>query len=312
MQIFSLAFIISVLSMMFRMAVPLIFGTIGEAFAERSGILNLGIEGMMLMGASIGFLVGLKTGNLWFGVAAAAVTGLTLGIIMAFFTVTLGAQQHVAGIGMTIFGSGAAFYIYRLNVATPGGIPPTVEPFKALEIPLLKNIPIIGPVLFRQYSLVYIALILVIVTWFIFYKTTLGLKIRAVGENAKAADTAGINVFVVRYLCLAIAGMLTAVGGAWLTLAQTGMFLPYITAGRGWVCIALVVFGFWDPLRILIGSLLFGFIDAFQLSLQAIGFRIPYHLFLMMPYLFTIIALVFVARRAIYPAELLKPYKREA
>lgn len=310
-ELLGLAFVISVLAMTFRMAVPLIFATVGEAFAERSGVLNLGIEGTMMMGASIGFLVGYQSTNLWMGVSAAALVGGLMGLLMAFLTVSVGAQQHVSGLGITIMGSGLSFYIYRISVATPGGTPPTIKPFEALHIPILGDIPVLGPVLFQQYALVYIALLAAVVGGFVLFRTKFGLNIRAVGDNPKAADTAGINVFKTRYICLIVAGALTAVGGSWLSLAQSGMFLPGMTQGRGWISIALVVFGFWNPYRIIGGALLFGGIDAFQLSLQAVGFRIPYHLFLMLPYIFTILALVAVARKASYPAALLKSYRRE-
>jgi len=309
--VITLTFAVSVLAMTFRMAVPLIFGTVGEAFAERSGVLNLGIEGMMLMGASVGYLVSYHVRDNWVGVAAAALAGAVMGLLMAFLTVSLGAQQHVAGIGTTIVGSGLSFYIYRLGVPLVSGIPPTVTPFPELSIPLLTDIPILGPVFFHHQALVYVALATVLISAFIFYRTRFGLIIRAVGENPRAADTAGIDVFRVRYLCLILAGALTAVGGSWLSIAQSRFFLPGMTYGRGWICIALVVFGYWSPLRILGGALIFGGIDALQLSLQAVGVQIPYQLFLMLPYVVTILALITVSRRAKAPAALLKPYRRE-
>ncbi len=303
--------ITGVLAMTMRMATPLIYGTLGETFTERAGVLNLGIEGMMLMGASVGFLVGFRTGDLWLGIGAAALTGVVLGLIMAFMTVSIGAQQHVAGLGLTIACSGLSFYLYRVSVSNVGGVPPHVEAFGTIPIPYLSQIPILGDVLFNQYALVYIGLILVPVSAFILFRTRFGLSLRAVGENPNAAATAGIDVFKTRYLCLIVAGVLSAIGGAWLSLAQSGMFLPGLTQGRGWICIALVVFANWSPLKVLGGALLFGGIDALQLSLQGVGWNIPYQLFLMLPYLLTIIALVAVSRRARAPAALLLSYKRE-
>ncbi|RLG58445.1 ABC transporter permease [Candidatus Geothermarchaeota archaeon] len=305
------SFWITVLAMTLRMATPLIFGSIGEALAERSGILNLGIEGMMLMGASIGFLMAYKTGNLWLAVLAAGLIGALMGLLMAFLSETIGAPQHVTGIGITILGSGLSFYLYRINVPTPGGVPPTISPFKEIKIPFLSDVPFIGQVLFSQHLLVYLALILIPISAFILYKTHIGLMIRAVGENPRAADVTGINVALIRYICTCSAGFLAGIAGSWLSLAQSNMFLPGMTMGRGWVCIALVVFGHWDPIRILGAALLFGFIDAFQLSLQAAGFKIPYHLLLATPYVMTIIVLALVARKAEYPAAMLKPYRRE-
>lgn len=173
-----LVMITSILAMAFRMAAPLIYGTIGEAFAERSGVLNLGIEGMMLMGASAGFLVGYGTGDLWLGVGAAAVVGMMLGLVMAFFTVTLGAQQHVAGLGMTIACTGLSFYIYRISIVDVGGVPPHVKPFGTIPIPYLSDIPVLGDVIFNQHALIYIGIILVPLAAFILFKTKFGLSIR--------------------------------------------------------------------------------------------------------------------------------------
>lgn len=297
-------------SAMLRMSTPLILGTIGEAFAELSGVLNLGIEGMMLMGAAVGFSVTYFTGNLWLGLLAAAAVGMLMGILMAFMTVTIGASQHVSGIGTTIMGMGLALFLHRILFGTPAS-PPQVTPFGLIEVPILSQIPVLGPILFRQYALVYIALILVPISYFVLYRTDLGLDIRAVGQNPRAADTVGINVTLIRYGCLAFAGALAAVSGAWLSISHINMFLPGMTAGRGWICIALVIFGNWAPHKILGGALIFGGIDALQLRLQALGFGIPYPLFLMMPYVFTVIALVLVARGVEYPAALLKPYRRE-
>lgn len=311
MEIFTYAFMMTFLAMTFRMATPIMLGTLGEAFAERSGVLNLGIEGTMLMGASIGFMVTLFTANLWLGVLAAMFVGMLMGLLMAFLSVTLGAQQHVAGLGITFVGTGLSFYLYRLFVAPEGGVPPTITPFRSIKILGLSDIPILGPTLFSQPALVYLALLLIPIAGFIFYRTALGLKISAVGQNPKAADTAGIDVFRIRYLCLLIAGALAGIAGAWFSMAQSSQFLPGMTMGRGWVCIALVIFCNWSPYRILGGSLLFGGVDAFQTTVAAVGILFPYRILQIFPYLFTIIVLIAVARRATYPAALLQPYRRE-
>jgi ABC-type uncharacterized transport system permease subunit len=310
-SLLNLTLIAGVLAMTVRMATPLIYGTIGETFTERAGVLNLGIEGMMLMGASVGFLVGYQSGNLWLGIGAAALTGVVLGLVMAFLTVSVGAQQHVAGLGLTIACSGLSFYIYRVSVSEVGGVAPHVAPFTTIPIPYLSQIPILGDVLFNQYALVYIGLIMVPISAFILFRTRFGLSLRAVGENPDAAATAGIDVFQMRYICVVVAGLLSAVGGAWLSLAEAGIFLPGLTQGRGWVCIALIVFANWSPLKVLAGAILFGGIDAVQLSLQGVGWNIPYQLFLMLPYVLTILALIAVSRRARAPAALLLSYKRE-
>ncbi|MDD4020826.1 MAG: ABC transporter permease [Aminobacteriaceae bacterium] len=309
-QVFTLTFLTGLLAAMMRMATPIIFGTLGEILAERSGVLNLGIEGIMLMGAMTGFLTTLSTGSLWLGVAAAAFTGIILSLLMALLAVWLGLSQHVSGIGITLFSTGLAMFIYRLAVGSPTN-PPTVQPFTRTAVPLLSSIPVIGEAFFTQYSLVYIAFLLIPAVWVLLYRTSWGLSIRTVGENPFAADTVGINVNLVRTLCLAAGGALMGIGGAFLTLAHQNMFLIDVVGGRGWISIAMVIFGNWDPVRGAAGALIFGFLDALQLRLQGLGFNVPFHLFLIIPYLMTLIALVTMSRKASAPAGLLKPYRRE-
>ena len=304
------AFISGLLGAMMRMATPIIFATLGEIIAERAGVLNLGIEGIMLMGAMTGFLVTLLSGSLWLGVLAAALVGMALALLMAFLAVYLGLSQHVSGLGITIFSTGLAMFVYRLHVGSPT-VPPTVEPFKQLAVPVLSSLPVIGPGLFHQYALTYIAWLLVPVLSIILYKTNVGLKIRTVGESPVVADTVGVNVNLTRTLCLVAGGALMGVGGSFLTLAHQNMFLMDVIGGRGWVAIAMVIFGNWDPVKGTLGALIFGFLDGLQLRLQGLGFHIPFHIFLMIPYLLTIVALIGVSRKAMVPAGLLKPYRRE-
>ena len=304
------AFIAGLMGAMMRMATPIIFATLGEIVAERSGVLNLGIEGIMLMGAMTGFLITFVSGSLWVGVFAAAVVGMILGLLMAYLSVYLGLSQHVSGLGITLFATGLAMFIYRLRFGSPT-VPPTVEPFKQIAVPLLSQIPILGPGLFTQYSLTYVAWLLVPILSILLYRTKMGLKIRTVGENPLAADTIGVNVNLTRTLCLVFGGALMGIGGAFLTLAHQNMFLIDVIGGRGWVAIAMVIFGNWDPLKGTIGALIFGFLDGLQLRLQGLGFHISFHIFLMIPYLLTIVALIGVSRRAAIPAGLLKPYRRE-
>jgi len=304
------AFIAGLMGAMMRMATPIIFATLGEILAERSGVLNLGIEGIMLMGAMTGFLITFVSGSLWVGVFAAALVGMILGLLMAYLSVHLGLSQHVSGLGITLFATGLAMFIYRLRFGSPT-VPPTVEPFKQIAIPVLSEIPVLGPGLFTQYSLTYIAWLLVPVLSILLYRTRMGLKIRTVGENPLAADTIGVNVNLTRTLCLVFGGALMGIGGAFLTLAHQNMFLIDVIGGRGWVAIAMVIFGNWDPLKGTIGALIFGFLDGLQLRLQGLGFDISFHIFLMIPYLLTIVALIGVSRRAAIPAGLLKPYRRE-
>ena len=309
-EVFNIAFITGLIGATMRMATPIMFATLGEIIAERAGVLNLGIEGIMLMGAMTGFLVTMTSGSLWAGVLAAALVGMVLAALMAFLAVYLGLSQHVSGLGITLFSTGLAMFVYRLRFGSPL-VPPTVAPFKQVAIPLLAKIPIIGPGLFNQYLLTYLALLLIPVISVTLYKTRIGLKIRTVGENPLAADTVGVNVNLTRTLCLVAGGALMGIGGAFLTLAHQNMFLIDVIGGRGWISIAMVIFGNWDPLKGALGALIFGFLDGLQLRLQVLGFRVPFHIFLMIPYLMTIVALVGVSRKATVPAGLLKPYRRE-
>ena len=309
-ELFDIAFISGLIGATMRMATPIIFATLGEILAERSGVLNLGIEGIMLMGAMTGFLVTFISGSIWTGVMAAALVGMLLGLLMAFLAVDLGLSQHVSGLGITLFSTGLAMFIYRLYVGSPT-VPPTIEPFKQIALPVLSKIPLIGPGLFTQYSLTYVAWLLIPLMSILLYKTKLGLKIRTVGENPVVADTVGVNVALTRTLCLVFGGGLMGIGGAFLTLAHQNIFLIDVIGGRGWVAIAMVIFGNWDPFKGALGALIFGFLDGLQLRLQGFGIAISFHLLLMIPYLLTIVALISVSRKAAVPAGLLKPYRRE-
>jgi simple sugar transport system permease protein len=227
---------------------------------------------------------------------------------MGFFTVTLGVNQHVSGLGITLFSIGISLFGFRL-VFGESSVLPSIDPFPQYSI--FGELPILGPI-FKQYALTYIAFIVLIplATW-ILYRTSFGLQLRAVGENPEAADAAGVNVFVTRYIALVIGGALMAVGGAFLSLAQLGAFSPGIIAGRGWVCIALVIFAKWDPIRAMWGALLFGGVFALQLRLQTLGLELPFEVFLALPYLVTIAALAIAGRNVAYPGAYLKAYRRE-
>lgn len=309
-QILEATFISGLIGATMRMATPIIFATLGEILAERSGVLNLGIEGIMLMGAMTGFLVSMSSGSLWLGVFTAALVGMALGLLMAFLSVHLGLSQHVSGLGITLFAAGLAMFIYRLHFGSPT-VPPTVKPFHQVAIPWLSDIPIIGSGLFKQYTLTYLAWLLVPAMSILLYKTNVGLKIRTVGENPIVADTVGVNVTLTRTVCLVVGGAFMGVGGAFLTLAHQNMFLIDVIGGRGWVAIAMVIFGNWDPVKGTLGALIFGCLDGLQLRLQGLGFKLSFHVFLMIPYLLTIVALVSVSRKASVPGGLLKPYRRE-
>ncbi len=310
-EILAQVFQIGFFAAMIRIATPLIFATLGELFAERAGVLNLGIEGIMLLSAMLGFSAAYFSGSLWLGVLVAIAAGVLAGLLMAGLTVTLGLSQHVSGIGVTMLCSGLAFFLYRLIFGQPS-TPPNIRAFETVALPWLSSIPGLGPVLFDQHALVYAALILVPVAAFVLRRTPWGLALRTVGENPHAADSAGVSVAATRYQALMLSGALMGVAGAFLSMAQFNAFTFGVISGRGWVCIALVVFGQWNPWRSAAGALLFALIDTLQLRLQASGVvNVPYQVFLMMPFVLTIVGMALVSRNARAPAALLMPYRKE-
>lgn len=302
-----IVFLFALLAAALRVATPILLAALGETLIERGGILNLGIEGTMLLGAFTGFVAAHKTGSLWLGVAAAMATGTLLSLLMGLLSVTFGLNQHVSGLGITLLGSGLALYFFRL-VYGGGSTPPSLEQ-AFTQWRILPGTPF--GTLLSQYGLTYFALLLVPVLAWVLTRTRFGLRLHSVGENPEAVDVAGVNVYRVRYAALALGGALIGLGGAFLTLAQLGAFTHGVVSGRGWVAIAIVIFGNWKPVRVLWGALLFGFVQALQLRLQAEGVPIPYELLLALPYLVTILVLALAGRNAAYPAALLKPYRRE-
>lgn len=297
-------FIVILLAATLRLCSPLLLAALGEIFAERSGVLNLGIEGIMLMGALFGVMGPALTGNYIVGVLLAVLVGALMGLLMAFLSVTLRFDQVLSGLAIMFLGMGLSTFIYR-PIA-----PLRVESLGPVNIPILSQIPVIGPILFQQNILVYLTLVLVPISALILFRTTFGLKIRAVGENPKAADNLGVNVFRVRYICVVICGMLAALGGAYLSMGEIGAFREGITAGRGWIAIAIVYFGRWGPYRTLVGSLVFGGLFALQLNLQVLNVAVPYEFLLMLPYLLTVAILVVASKKAFGPAALCIPYER--
>jgi simple sugar transport system permease protein len=303
-----MGFLVDLLAAMLRNATPLVYGTIGETYAERSGVLNLGIEGTMYAGAFAGFATAYATGSPLAGLLAALVVGVASGAVMALLTVTFGANQHVSGIGLTIGLIGASEFANRLIFA--GGELAQIEP-----MPLVNPFAGLGAAatVLDQYGLTWIAFLLVVpLAWWILQRSSFGLEIRAVGENPEAADAAGVNVFRTRYLALMIGGALMAIGGAFLTLAVLGSFTLDIIAGRGWVCIALVIFGRWRIGRGVIGALIFSLVFSLQFRLRILpGFgELPFELLLALPYLVVIGALAVSGRNVAYPGAYLKPYRR--
>lgn len=293
-----------------RIASPLIFGTLGELICERAGVLNLGIEGIMTAGAFAGWLAVYLGGDLWFGVAVAALVGAMLGLLHGVLVVPLGLSQHVTGIGITLLATSLSYYAYRL-VFPEVTSPPKIEPFQPLSIPGLADIPVVGPALFQQTPLTYLAFVMVAVVAWVLNRTPVGLAVRTVGENPAAAEAQGINVVAVRLGAVMAGSALMGIGGSFITLSAFNSFFFEMTNGRGWICIALVVFGAWRPGKALLGAILFGLFDAYQLRLQQLaGAVVPYQVFLMLPYVLSIVALVVMSRQVAYPRALMVPYRK--
>ncbi|HIP96610.1 MAG TPA: ABC transporter permease [Anaerolineae bacterium] len=305
-RLFSLTTLIGVVTAGIRLATPYLYATIGETWGQRSGLVNLGVDGIMLMGAYAAFFVTFKTGSLALGLLAAIVVGGLLGLVMAFFSVTLRAEQGITGIGVYLFGLGMSNLLFRKTLGTVE----TVSGFPPIRIPILSAIPVIGPIFFRHNLLVYGAFALVPISWFVLNKTTLGLKIRAVGDNPEAADSLGVSVAKVRYLTETVGSVLAGVAGASLSIALLNVFQENLTSGMGFIAVALVYFGGWRSVGALAGAILFSMVNALQLWLQVIGVRIPPDFAIMMPYVLTIVVLAFTAQRVRAPAALSKPFER--
>jgi general nucleoside transport system permease protein len=300
-------FIIPLIGATLRIATPILYAALGETIIERAGILNLGVEGTMLLSAFTGFIAAETSGSLMLGLLAAMGTGVLVGLLMGFLSITLGTNQHVAGLGITLFATGLTLFAFRLKYGGRSTPPSLDESFPQLSI--LSNTAL-KPI-FSQYALTYVALLLVLLIGWLMYRTAFGLRLRAVGENPEAADVAGISVYRTRYMALMLGGMLMGMGGAFLSLAQLGAFAHGIVNGRGWIAIAIVIFGNWQPMRVFLGALLFAGLQALQLRLQAEGVKLPYETLLALPYILTIVVLAVAGRNASYPAALLKPYRRE-
>jgi general nucleoside transport system permease protein len=294
-----------------RIASPLIFATMGELICERAGVLNLGIEGIMVIGAFSGWMAVYLGMGLWGGVFVAMLAGMLFGLLHATLTVPFGLSQHVVGLGITLLATSTSYFAYRLILPEVTS-PPKIEPFQALEVPYLVDIPLLGSALFAQTALTYAAFAVVAMTALILYRTPLGLAIRAAGESPNAVAAQGLSVTGLRMGAVIVGSGLMAVGGAFLTLSAFSSFFFEMVNGRGWICIALVVFGAWRPGKALLGALLFAGFDALQIRLQQtpIGQAVPYQVFLMAPYFLSILALILMSRRAQVPSALMVPFNK--
>lgn len=305
-ELFSVSVIVGILHSGFRLATPYLYAALGEMIGQRSGVLNLGVDGIMLMGAFSAFWVVFNTGNPWLGLVAAIGVGALMGLLMAVISVTMQAEQGISGIGLYLFGLGLSSLLFRVSIGTVEG----VSGFSALHIPVLSEIPVIGRIFFQHSLLVYGAYILVPVAWFVLQKTSFGLKIRAVGQNPEAADSLGVSVNSIRYATTIIGSAMAGLAGASLSIGLLNIFQENMTNGLGFIAVALVYFGGWRPFGVMAGALLFATINALQLWAQMLSLPISSDLAVMMPYLLTIVVLALSARQMRQPAALTKPYER--
>lgn len=305
-ELFSATVVIGILASGIRLATPYLYAAIGEAFGQRSGVLNLGVEGQMLLGAFAAFFVAFITGNLWLGILAAVLVGALMGLAMAFVTVNLQAEQGISGIGFYLFGLGMSDLLFQKLLGTVE----TVKGFPKINISFFSDIPFLGEIFFRQNLLVYGAYILVPIGWFVLNKTNLGLKIRAVGENPEAADSLGVSVARVRYFTITLGGILSGIAGASLSIALLNVFQQNMTSGLGFIAVALVYFGGWRMVGVLGGALLFSLVNSLQLWVQVLGIPVPSDIAVMMPYILTILVLIITVKRVRSPSALTKSFER--
>lgn len=305
-----LAIILGIIHSGIRLATPYIYAAIGETFSQRSGVLNLGVDGMMLMGAFFGFYAVFETGSLILGLLAAIAVGALMGLILCVVSITFQAEQGISGIGLYMFGLGMSSLLFKTLIGSVEG----VQGFRTLRFCTgsfcLADLPILGEIFFSYSLMTYGAYALVPLAWYIFNRTTWGLQIRAVGQNPEAADSVGVNVNRVRYAAVTVGGMLAGVAGASLSISLLNIFQENMTNGIGFIAVALVYFGSWRARGVLLGALLFSMVNALQLWVQVLGLDIPSDVAVMLPYLLTIIALALPFRRALQPKALTKPYAR--
>ncbi len=308
-QIFSIVFLTGFLAATLRMATPILIAALGEMIAERSGVLNLGIEGIMILGAFVGFWVAYQSGDLWWGFLWGGLAGGLIGLLMGIASVSFHANQIVSGLGIWIFCQGISSFLNR-QIFGISAVRPQIPTLPIIPIPLLSKIPILGETLFSQNIIVYATLLLVPVFIYFFKHTSWGLHLSAVGEHPRASDAAGLQVNLIRFIATTFGGMMAGWGGAYLPIAFYGLYTDDLAVGRGWMAIAVVAFGRWSPAGILAGALVFGSSSALQYRLQAMNFPLPYQFLLMLPFLVTLVFVVLFVRGGGGPAALAKPYIR--
>jgi ABC-type uncharacterized transport system permease subunit len=292
-----------------RAATPILYPALAGIFSERSGVLNIALEGVMLISAFAAVVGSYYTGNPWIGVLCAIGAGLLTSLIHAFMCINMRADQAIVGTGINILGSGLPSFLL-LKLFGSQGISPIVNRIPEWRVPILADLPVIGPILGVQSPLVYICLIMVPISWFVLFKTPFGLRLRAVGENPRATETVGVSVYLMRYAGVLISGFLAALGGAFLSVSYLAQFVKLMTAGRGFIGLAAMIFGRWNPWGALFACLLFGFADALQAAAQAANVPIAPQFLRSLPYILTIIALAGAMGRAEPPAYVAKPYEK--
>ncbi len=308
-EIFNLSFLVSLLSATIRQAVPILFAALGQIFTQKSGVLNLGVEGTLVISSMVAFTVAFFSGSLWVAFLAAIIVGTLWSLIMAWLCNTMNANQVIAGLGLNILGAGVASYVYRIIFGVRS-LPPQINPFPPVNIPWLSEIPILGPVLFRNNVLVYLCFLMIPFAWFLMERTTYGLRVKMVGEHPRAADARGIRVHLIRYSAVLIGGAFAGAAGAYMSTAYMSLFTDNLIRGQGFMAVAVVIFAKFRPGGALLGALVFGLANALQMRLQAMGVAIPNQIMLMLPYVVTIFALVSTSRKAQMPSAYTKPYVR--
>jgi general nucleoside transport system permease protein len=304
--------ILNILASTVRIATPLLLGAMGELVSERSGVMNLGIEGTMLMSSFVAFIVDFQTNSIILAILAAMLTGALMSLIMAFMAATMKVDQTVTGLSLNLLASGISLFWYRVAFkGTNTESIPTIHPMGIAKIPILGDIPYLGQIFFNHGLLTYLAFLMVPLIAFILYRTHIGLAIRSLGENPRAVDMKGINVTRLQYLSVIFGGVMSGLAGSFITIGTTVRFLPEISAGRGWLALVIVIAGNWRAGRILLATLLFAFLDAFQLQLQGIGIQIPFQILLAAPYILAVLVLMGSRARSLAPRHLGMPYTRE-